>query len=118
MAEINKDPQDICEVVEEIMKLGTKVEAKEFLSKLEEVRSKNAHKAYDRLEFGVDKFLDSNSLVLFGVRKEGQKEVEERVGKEEAKQKNIEEHELKEYLRLKKKFDKKKINDFTSADDL
>lgn len=118
MAEINKDPQDVCEVVEEIMKLGTKVEANEFLDKLREVVSKNIHKAYDKFEFGVDKFLDNNSLIFFGTRKESQKEVEARVEKEEAKQKNIEEHELKEYLRLKKKFDKKKINEYTSADDL
>jgi hypothetical protein len=118
MAEINKDPQDVSEKIEEIVRLGTQVESKVFLEKLEELRFKNAHKAFDRLEFGIETALGTTSLYLYGVRKEGQKEIEERVAKEEAKNKNLEEHELREYLRLKKKFDKKKINDTVTADDL
>jgi len=118
MAEVNKDPQDVSEKIEEIVRLGTQVESKVFLEKLEELRFKNAHKAFDRLEFGIETALGVTSLFLYGVRKENQTEITERVSKEEAKSKNLEEHELREYLRLKKKFDKKKINDTVTADDL
>ncbi len=108
MAEINKDPQDVSEAVDGILATGDKpVTLDDFLQKLDEAKKRNVHK-FDRLDVYLASKSGAAVFMVAGVRKETQAEVDARVAREEDKRKNIDEHEFKEYLRLRKKFDKKR----------
>lgn len=108
MSEINKDPQDVNEDVDGIIATGDKpVALDDLLVKLDDAKKRNAHR-YDRFDVYLASKSGAAVLMVAGVRKETQAEVDERVQKDEAKKKNIEEHEFKEFLRLRKKYDKKK----------
>ena len=107
MTEINKDPQEINEDVDGVIATGDKaVTLDDLLFKLDESKKRNAHR-FDRFDVYLASKGGAAVLMLSGIRKETQPEVDERVQREESKRKNIEEHEFKEFLRLKKKFDKK-----------
>lgn len=106
--EISKEPQDVNEELEVVIATGDQALALEdFVSKVEEIKKQNAHRAYEKLSVSMITKNSAAVLMVSGVRKENQKELDERVMKEQVKKKNLEEAELKEYIRLKKKFDKK-----------
>ena len=106
--EVNKEPQEVSEDLEVIVATGDKaIDIDDFTSKVDEIKRKNAHKAYDKLSINMLTKSGAAVLMLSGVRKENQQELDERVQRDQVKKKNFEEAELKEYIRLKKKFDKK-----------
>lgn len=108
MSEVNKDPQEVSEDLEVIVATGDKTTTlDEFITKVEDIKKKNQHRAYDRFDVSMLSKSGAAVLMLSGVRKENQQELDERIARDEVKRKNIEEHEFKEFLRLKKKFDKK-----------
>lgn len=87
---------------------GDTVEYKELIEKLEELFNKNSHKVYDA--FNVSMVKDKKlgiALVFEGEREETKNETAQREAEEAATKKRVEDAELKEYLRLKKKYGKK-----------
>lgn len=104
---INKDPIDVNEKIG--IYLDSKHETKDMKSFAEELQAdyeKRCHGTYDR--FSVVLGLEDGKpvLKLMGVRKESPDETKKRVAGEEEKEKRNNEAELKEYLRLKKKYGK------------
>jgi len=88
---------------------GDTVEYKELIEKLEELFGRNAHKVYDT--FNVTMIKDQKlgiALVFEGEREESKEETAYREAEEGAKKKRVEDAELKEYLRLHKKYGRKK----------
>lgn len=87
---------------------GDTVEYKELIEKLEELFGQNSHKVYD--VFNVSMVKDKKlgiALVFEGERDESKDETKLREAKEAATKKRVETAELKEYMRLKKKYGKK-----------
>ena len=83
-------------------------EYKEFLEKIDEVYKRNAHKAYDKFNLALVKDKELGwGLILTGTREETKDETAAREMLEGARKKQIEGAELKEYLRLHKKYGKK-----------
>jgi hypothetical protein len=84
------------------------VEYKEFAEKVEEIYKHNVHKAYEKFNISLvkDKALGWG-LIFSGTREETKDETAARETLEASRKKQIEDAELKEYLRLKKKFGKK-----------
>lgn len=88
---------------------GDTVEYQELIDKLNELFGKNAHKVYDK--FNVSMVKDPKlgiALVFEGEREETKLETTQREAEEDSKRKRVEAAELKEYLRLHKKYGKKK----------
>ena len=84
------------------------VEYKEFIEKVDEIYKRNVHKAYDKFNLTLMKDKDLGwGLVLTGTREEMKEETAQREGTEAAKKKQVEAAELREYLRLNKKYGKK-----------
>ena len=84
------------------------VEYKEFVEKTEELYKKNVHRAFTKFNIEMIKDKDLGWGLLFsGTREETKEETAKREAFESAKRKQIEDAELKEYLRLKKKYGKK-----------
>jgi hypothetical protein len=84
------------------------VEYKEFVEKTEELYKKNVHRAFTKFNIEMIKDKDLGWGLLFsGTREETKEETAKRETFEAAKRKQIDDAELKEYLRLKKKFGKK-----------
>lgn len=87
---------------------GDTVGYKELIEKLEDLFNKNTHKMYDT--FHVSMVKDQKlgiALVFEGKREETKEETYRRETNEFATKKRIEDAELKEYLRLHKKYGKK-----------
>jgi len=106
MSEDKKHTVD--EHIDVILTEGETLEREEFMDKVTDMYNKNMHKAYDKYtitlvrtkEFGWTLFFD-------GTRDETKDETAIREAEEKARRKQVEAAELKEYLRLKKKYGKK-----------
>lgn len=107
--EVNKEPQEVKEDVDGVFATTDKaLSIDDFVQKINEVKSRNIHR-FERLDVQmVSNKSGAAVLVVQGVRKESDEEMKARVEKEAIKKKNIDEAEFKEFLRLRKKFDKKK----------
>lgn len=80
----------------------------EFLDKLTDLYNQNMHKAYEDYSVSMIRTKEFGwSLFFMGRREETKEETAKREAIEGAKQKTIEAAELKEYLRLHKKYGKK-----------
>jgi len=104
------EPQEVKEQVEVLMKTGVMVDSKEFMEKLNELTTRYGL-MYDRAEVGLVNMDGKGTLVMNGVRKETAAEMKEREEKDTDKKKKLEEHELAEYLKLHKKYGKKRIDE-------
>ncbi|MFA5024183.1 MAG: hypothetical protein WC523_04465 [Patescibacteria group bacterium] len=83
------------------------IEYKTFVDKMEELYKLNSFKAYDK--FNISLLKDEKlgwGLIFTGTREESVQEKAQREGIEGAKRKQLEAAELKEYLRLHKKYGK------------
>jgi hypothetical protein len=106
--EVNKEPQEVSENLEVVISTGDQaLSLEDFINKVEEIKKQNVHKSYEKLNVSMITKNNASVLMIQGVRKENQKELDERVMKDQVKKKSLEEQELKDYIRLKKKFDKK-----------
>lgn len=84
------------------------LEYKDFVEKTEELYKRNVHRPFVKFNIELVKDKDLGWGLLFsGTREETKEETEKREAVEAAKRKQIDDAELKEYLRLKKKFGKK-----------
>jgi len=108
---INKDPIDVSEDLEVLLKAGDKIDFEQFINNIEEFHNKYCHKNYDHFSVGLITKDGKSGVVFIGLRKENQEETKKRVAIEEAKAKHAEEVELKQYLMLKKKYGKKGDNE-------
>jgi hypothetical protein len=85
------------------------MEYQELIDKLQELYGLNAHKVYSK--FHATLFKDQKvgwALVFEGEREESKEETAARESKEAAERKRVEDAELKMYLKLRKKYGKKK----------
>lgn len=100
-------PQEVKEDVDGVLSTTDKaLSFDDFINKVTETKNRNAHR-FDRLDIQLIAKGGAAVLVVQGVRKETTEEMKARTEKEGVKQKNIEEAEWKEFMRLKKKFDKR-----------
>jgi hypothetical protein len=100
------------EVIDIMMIEGEYMDRESFNDKLTDLFNKNMHKAYEK--FGVSLHRTKQfgwSLVFMGEREENSSEKKAREAKEIAHKKQVEAAELKEYLRLHKKYGKKRKED-------
>lgn len=103
---INRDPIDVSEDLMPLLKLGDSKEVKLFLEELDAMYKQRCHLAYNSFNVSLATKDDKVVLKFVGIRKESSDETKKRVAIEEDKQKRVEDAELKEYLRLKKKYGK------------
>ena len=88
--------------------ITTTIDLKQFTDKLEDLRAKNAYKAF--VSFAIELVKDKElgwGVLFVGEREETKEETAKREAMESAKRKTVEEAELKEFLRLKRKYGKK-----------
>ena len=97
----------IDDVIEVLLEPNEKVEIQTFLDKVQEIHTKNKYGRYEAFELVLETDKTKSALVLKGSRPETAEETTKREVADKAKQKRIEEAELKEYLRLKSKYAKK-----------
>ena len=87
---------------------GEKLEREEFTDKLDNMYKQNMHKAYDKYDVSLIRTKEFGWTLYFdGTRNETSEETQLREASEAVRRKEIEAVELKEYLRLKKKYGKK-----------
>lgn len=85
------------------------LEYKDLIEKLNDLHGQNAHKVYDSFHATLVKDDKLGLALLFeGEREESKEETTAREAQEKATRKRIEDAELKEYLRLRGKYGKKK----------
>lgn len=84
------------------------IEYKEFVQKIEDMYRQNVIKPYEKFKIGLVKDTQLGwGLLFLGERNETKEETAQREASEVAKKKQIETAELREYLRLHKKYGKK-----------
>ena len=84
------------------------IEYRAFMDKVEDLYKQNSFKAYDKFNVSLVRDKDLGWGLLFtGTRNETNEEQATREAVEGAKKKQLEDAELKEYLRLHKKYGKK-----------
>lgn len=84
------------------------VEYKELIEKIDELFKRNMHKAYSKYNVALMKDAQIGwGLIFTGTRDETKEETEKREAIDGAKRKQIEDAELKMYLKLHKKYGKK-----------
>jgi nitrate reductase NapAB chaperone NapD len=99
---------EVKEDVDGVLATGDKaLTLDDFIHKITEVKNHNCHR-FDRLDVQLVAKSGAAVLVIQGARKETTEETKVRQEKEEVKKANLEEAEFKEFLRLRKKFDKRK----------
>ena len=104
---MSDDIKKVSEIVEVLMSEKGSVEYQQFIDNLAAIYNQNSHKAFDKFYIKLEKNKEIGyMLYLCGERNEIAEEKKERELKEEVHRKGIEEAELKEYLRLKRKFGK------------
>ena len=103
---INKDPIEVSEEIVALMKPGEQKEVKLFIEELDSAYKTRSHLAYDKFSVSLATKDGKTGLVFIGVRRENKDETAKRVAIEEDKQKRVEDAELREYLRLRKKYGK------------
>lgn len=97
----------ISEIIEPIIGEGTVESLDDFIESLEELKRKHTTSVYSEFEVTAAHKGGAGVLLLHGKRDETDEERKVREAREGAERRNIEQAELKEYLRLKKKYGKK-----------
>ena len=96
------------EHIDVILSEGESMSREDFADKIEDLYKQNMHKAYDSYSIELVRHKQVGWTLFFnGTREETKQETTKREAEEAAKRKQIEAAELKEYLRLKKKYGKK-----------
>jgi len=105
---VNENPIDVDERLEETtFKLDERRSADDMIALLEEAKRKHLKLRWTNVKVGLERrSKEEIDLVIFGSRKESQDEANLRIAREKQEQKFKEDQELKEYLRLKRKFEK------------
>jgi hypothetical protein len=108
---MSEDNKMVSEKIDVLFLEGDKpMEYQKFIDKLDELYKRNVHLSYETFEINMTrvKELNNGMAMLFnGNRPETKDEKKAREAGESAKRKIIEEAELKEYMRLHKKYGKK-----------
>lgn len=100
-------PQEVKEDVDGVLATTDKaLSFDDFIHKITEAKNRNTHR-FDRLDVQLVAKGGAAVLMLLGIRKETTEETKARLEKETIKKANLEEAEWKEFMRLKKKFDKR-----------
>jgi len=95
--------------IDVLMKEGDSVDHKELIEKIEDLFGQNAHKIYDSFSATMVKDTQLGWALLFeGDREETKGETDAREAVETGERKRVEDAELKLYLKLHKKYGKKK----------
>ncbi len=108
---INKDPIEVSENITTIIKADGSKDIKDLIKELDELYNKHVHQNYERFTVALVPQKLKIELVLVGWRKEKPEETKRRIMVEEERDKRNNDAELKEYLRLKKKFGKEENNE-------
>ena len=105
---MSDEVKKIRDTIEPIMAEGGETKTlDEFIDELVELKSKHASSVYGDLEVAAVQKAGAGIVLLYGVRDESAEELKVRENREAGERTNIEQAELKEYLRLKKKYGKK-----------
>lgn len=99
---------DISEDIGVILNPGQSKDVKELITELNETYDKYCHQNFDKFSVSLVTKDNKTGLVFVGFRKEDDSELKKRLATEDDKLKRAEAAELKEYLRLKKKYEKSK----------
>lgn len=107
---MSEDKKVVSEKIDVLLLEGDKpINYQEFIDRLDELYKQHSHLSYEDYELRLERSKDLNgwALLFNGNRLETNEEQKLRVAQESAKRKTVEQAELKEYLRLKKKYGKK-----------
>ena len=107
MTTLSDSPVDVDERLSEVtFKLEDKKTADELIALLEDIKRKHLKLKWTNVKIGLERrSKEEIDMVIYGCRPEEPAETQARVNTTKAKQKFMEEQELKEYLRLKRKFE-------------
>lgn len=103
---MSDEKQMVTDHVEVLLADNGNMEYELFMDTLNDMRSRNSHKSYSKFFVSLNKDDSGYALLLDGEREETSEEFAVRKAGEERSRKNVEAAELKEYLRLKKKYGK------------
>lgn len=105
---VNENAIDVDERLEEVtFRLDEKRTVEDVVAMLEEAKRKHLKLRWTGVKIGLERrSKEEIDIVLFGSRKESPEETNVRVMREKQQEKFKEEQEMKEYLRLKRKFEK------------
>lgn len=110
--ETETEVKKISEDIEVIAAEGEEsVTLEEFIEKLQELKDKHVTSPYSELNVYAVQKKGAGVLLLSGERDETDVERQEREQRETLERQRVEQAELKEYLRLKKKYGKKSEQD-------
>lgn len=105
MSDEKKTTRDQIDV---LMVEGGSSSREDLVNKIEDLFNQNAHKVYDSFHITLVKDAKVGWALLFeGEREESKEETTAREANDKATRKRVEDAELKEYLRLHRKYGKK-----------
>jgi len=94
--------------IDVLMAEGDSLPREDLVDKINDLFNQNAHKVYDSFHVTLVKDAKIGWALLFeGEREESKEETAAREANDKATRKRVEDAELKEYLRLNKKYGKK-----------
>jgi predicted nucleotidyltransferase len=107
MTTLSDSPIDVDERLSEVtFKLTDRKTADEMIAMLEEAKRKHLKLKWSNVKVGLERrSKEEIDLVIYGSRLEDTNETQARLNETRTRQKFVEEQELKEYLRLKRKFE-------------
>lgn len=96
------------EIIDVVIAEGESLDRTVLIEKIEDLFNKNMHKAYETFSFSLTKTKNFGyALMLNGKRKETDTENKKREAEESIRKRNLEQEELKLYLKLHNKYGKK-----------
>jgi hypothetical protein len=108
---MNEEKKMVPELIDVLILEGDKpFNYQNFSDKLQDLYNRNAHLSFETFDVRLERVKnlgDKFALTFVGNRKETNEEQKMREVLDAAKRKSIDEEELKLYLKLKKKFEKK-----------
>jgi hypothetical protein len=97
----------ISEKVEVLLSEGESMDYQTFLDKIQDVHTRNQYRSFEKFSIKLEKTKELGWLVCFdGDRPETPEEKAKRESEDGIRRRQVEEAELKEFLRLKKKYGK------------
>lgn len=113
---ITNTPIEVDERIDNVsFGLNDKKSADELISIISDMKSKYLKLKWTDVKVGLErKSKEEIDIVFYGCRLEEQSETQARINTISMKQKFMEEQEMKEYLRLKRKFENKSNSDLSS----
>ena len=107
MTNLSDGPIDVDERLSEVtFKLEDRKTADELIALLEDAKRRHLKLKWTNVKIGLERrSKEEIDLVIFGTRAEDAQETQARVQGAKTRQKFVEEQELKEYLRLKRKYE-------------